>query len=69
MGLVVIVVAAVAYGAAAGLLLPRAAYRLSVEPGAGWRGTCPAGHPIPGWLGPPRCRPAAAQPRPRPAPA
>ncbi|MFJ3202092.1 prepilin peptidase [Streptomyces sp. NPDC086989] len=66
MGLVVIIVAAVAYGAAAGLLLPRAAYRLSVEPGAGWRDRCPEGHPVPGWLGPPRCRPAPAGPPPRP---
>ncbi|QEV45786.1 prepilin peptidase [Streptomyces vinaceus] len=56
MGLLVITAAAVAYGAAAGLLLPRAAYRLSVDPDARWRDRCPEGHPIPGWLGPPHCR-------------
>ncbi|WP_327285163.1 MULTISPECIES: A24 family peptidase [unclassified Streptomyces] len=59
MGLIVIVAAAVAYGGVAGLLLPRAAYRLSVEPGAEWRAHCPEGHPIPAWLGPPRCRGAS----------
>ncbi|KOU24109.1 peptidase A24 [Streptomyces sp. WM6372] len=59
MGLFVITAAAVAYGVAAGLLLPRAAYRLSVEPDAAWRDRCPEGHPIPGWLGLPRCRDAA----------
>ncbi|MFI6145144.1 A24 family peptidase [Streptomyces sp. NPDC051109] len=59
MGLFVIIAAAVAYGVAAGLLLPRAAYRLSVEPDAAWRDRCPEGHPIPGWLGLPRCRDAA----------
>ncbi|MER7463794.1 A24 family peptidase [Streptomyces sp. NPDC097981] len=62
MGLVVIIVAAAVYGAAAGLLLPRAAYRLAVEPGAAWRDRCPEGHPIPGWLGLSRCRPAAPAP-------
>lgn len=50
MGVVVIILAA-AYGAATGLGLPRAAYRLSVEPGAPWRTHCPHGHPVPGWLG------------------
>ncbi|MET9882348.1 A24 family peptidase [Streptomyces sp. NPDC006430] len=64
MGLVVIILAA-AYGAATGLLLPRAAYRLSVEPGEPWRDRCPEGHAIPGWLGPSRCRlPAGAPPSP-----
>ncbi|MGW9068753.1 prepilin peptidase [Streptomyces yangpuensis] len=56
MGVFVIVVAA-GYGVAAGLLLPRAAYRLSVEPGEPWREHCPQGHPLRGWLGPARCRP------------
>ncbi|WP_406184561.1 prepilin peptidase [Streptomyces sp. NBC_01006] len=67
MGLFVITAAAVAYGVAAGLLLPRAAYRLSVEPDAAWRDRCPEGHPIPGWLGLPHCRDAghAAPARPR----
>ncbi|MFE1831872.1 prepilin peptidase [Streptomyces yangpuensis] len=55
MGVVVIVVAA-GYGVAAGLLLPRAAYRLSVEPGEPWREHCPRGHRLRGWLGPARCR-------------
>ncbi|OLZ66070.1 prepilin peptidase [Streptomyces amritsarensis] len=63
MGVVVIVLAA-GYGAAAGLLLPRAAYRLSVAPGTPWRHSCPQGHRLRGWLGPARCRP----PRPEPAP-
>ncbi|MET9570744.1 prepilin peptidase [Streptomyces virginiae] len=60
MGVVVIVLAA-AYGVAAGLLLPRAAYRLSVEPGDPWRGHCPQGHRLRGWLGPARCRTAGAE--------
>ncbi|MFF3647705.1 prepilin peptidase [Streptomyces sp. NPDC002181] len=62
MGLLVITAAAVAYGVAAGLLLPRAAYRLSVEPDARWRDRCPEGHPVPGWLGLPRCRAGGAGP-------
>ncbi|MER5872612.1 A24 family peptidase [Streptomyces sp. NPDC002044] len=56
MGVVVIVLAA-AYGLFAGLLLPRAAYRLSVAPGEPWRDRCPEGHPLAGWLGPARCAP------------
>ncbi|MFD3330197.1 prepilin peptidase [Streptomyces sp. NPDC058701] len=56
MGVVVIVLAA-AYGLAAGLLLPRAAYRFSVGPGEPWRSRCPQGHPLDGWLGPARCAP------------
>ncbi|MFJ8012844.1 prepilin peptidase [Streptomyces sp. NPDC096339] len=60
MGVVLIVLAA-AYGAAAGLLLPRAVYRFSVEPGDPWRDSCPQGHRLPGWLGPARCRPPARQ--------
>lgn len=55
MGLVVIVLAA-GYGVAAGLLLPRAAWRLSVGPQEPWRDHCPRGHRLPGWLGPARCR-------------
>lgn len=51
--------AAAAYGAAAGTLVPRAAYRLSVDPGKPWRRRCPAGHllegRVGGWLGPARC--------------
>lgn len=45
------------WGAAAGLLVPRAAYRLSVTPEEPWRDRCPAGHalagPARGWLGGP----------------
>lgn len=48
-----------AYGAAAGLLLPRVVYRLAVPAGEPRRGRCPAGHvlggPLRGWLGPARC--------------
>ncbi|GAB2802734.1 A24 family peptidase [Streptomyces daliensis] len=50
---------AAAYGALAGALLPRAAYRLAVEPGEPWRAACPEGHPLDGpargWLGRARC--------------
>ncbi|MEU9236478.1 A24 family peptidase [Streptomyces subrutilus] len=70
MGVIVIVLAA-GYGVLAGLLLPRAAWRLSVEPGEPWRDRCPEGHVLAGWLGPARCRgPArAVVPRPDTAPA
>ncbi|MDT0442981.1 A24 family peptidase [Streptomyces johnsoniae] len=60
-----LITAAAGYGALAGLLLARPAYRLSVEPGRPWRSACPAGHPLAdgrrgllgrfGWLGPARC--------------
>ncbi|MEV0170914.1 A24 family peptidase [Streptomyces sp. NPDC050803] len=50
-----LVLAAALWGAAAGALLPRAAYRFSVQPEETWRDTCPAGHPVPGWLGRARC--------------
>ncbi|MET9293756.1 A24 family peptidase [Streptomyces sp. NPDC003077] len=57
---VMLMVLAAAYGAAAGLLLPRPVHRLSVPPEEAWRTTCPGGHPITGpaygWLGPARCR-------------
>ncbi|WP_405924330.1 prepilin peptidase [Streptomyces sp. NBC_00035] len=47
------------WGAAAGLLVPRAAYRFAVEADETWRDSCPAGHPITGpargWLGLARC--------------
>ncbi|MEU9283179.1 A24 family peptidase [Streptomyces sp. NPDC048275] len=43
------------WGAAVGLLVPRAAYRFAVEPDETWRDRCPDGHPITGiargWLG------------------
>ncbi|WUW19072.1 A24 family peptidase [Streptomyces sp. NBC_01465] len=41
-------------GAAAGLLLPRPAHRLSVEPEEPWRATAPDGAPLTGWIGPAR---------------
>lgn len=56
-----LVLAAVAalWGAVAGLFVPRAAYRFSVEPEQPWRDACPDGHPIAGfaggWLGRARC--------------
>ncbi|WTW50130.1 A24 family peptidase (plasmid) [Streptomyces sp. NBC_00015] len=50
---------AVVWGAGTGLLIPRAAYRLSVPPDEPWRSACPAGHPFAGiaggWLGRSRC--------------
>ncbi len=52
------------WGAATGLLVPRAAYRLSVEPEEAWRDACPQGHalsgPARGWLGGTRCRACAS---------
>ncbi|WP_327372092.1 A24 family peptidase [Streptomyces sp. NBC_01217] len=57
-------VLAALWGAAAGLLVPRAAYRFSVEPEEAWRDTCPAGHALTGagrgWLGSTRCAKCAA---------
>ncbi|MFI1199255.1 prepilin peptidase [Streptomyces sp. NPDC020883] len=56
---VTLIALAAAYGAATGLLLPRPAHRLSVEPDENWRAHCPAGHPLTGaargWLGPAHC--------------
>ncbi|MFI6728322.1 prepilin peptidase [Streptomyces atratus] len=53
------IVAAALWGAGTGLLVPRAAYRLAVEPSTPWRTACPSGHPLTGpargWLGPPAC--------------
>ncbi|GAA2560402.1 MULTISPECIES: prepilin peptidase [Streptomyces] len=46
-----LIAAAALWGAATGVVLPRAAYRFSVPPGEGWRTACPAGHPVTGWLG------------------
>ncbi|MFF8642468.1 prepilin peptidase [Streptomyces sp. NPDC015345] len=43
------------WGALTGALVPRAAYRLSVPPDDTWRGECPEGHPLGGWLGLARC--------------
>lgn len=54
-----LIAVAALWGAATGLLLPRAAYRFSVEPEEPWRAACPAGHaltgPGRGWLGSTRC--------------
>ncbi|MBT2506129.1 prepilin peptidase [Streptomyces sp. ISL-98] len=59
-----LIAAAVLWGAATGLLLPRAAYRFAVEPEEPWRDACPAGHPFAGpargWLGTARCAGCAA---------
>ncbi|WP_328554077.1 A24 family peptidase [Streptomyces sp. NBC_00358] len=53
-----LVVAGALWGAAAGLLVPRPAYRFAVEPDEPWRDRCPEGLPITGaargWLGPAR---------------
>ncbi|MER5742150.1 prepilin peptidase [Streptomyces sp. NPDC002225] len=59
-------VLAALWGTAAGLLVPRAAYRFSVEPEEPWRDACPAGHPLTGpaggWLGSTRCTTCATAP-------
>ncbi|MEU2407862.1 MULTISPECIES: prepilin peptidase [Streptomyces] len=59
----VLLALAAVWGAATGLLIPRAAYRFAVEPEEPWRTACPAGHPLTGpargWLGPARCAPCA----------
>ncbi|MEZ7002404.1 A24 family peptidase [Streptomyces sp. AD55] len=52
------------WGAAAGALSPRAAYRFSVPPDEPWRRHCPAGHPVRGWVGPAPCAPCARGPAP-----
>ncbi|GGR73273.1 prepilin peptidase [Streptomyces aureoverticillatus] len=47
-----IVIGAALWGAAAGLLLPRAAYRFSAPAGEPWHSRCPDGeHEVKGWLG------------------
>ncbi|MEU2422884.1 A24 family peptidase [Streptomyces sp. NPDC007851] len=56
--------AAALWGAAAGALLPRAAYRFSAPAGEEWRSKCPAGHRIEGWLGHARCTPCTRGARP-----
>ncbi|MEU9197027.1 prepilin peptidase [Streptomyces hundungensis] len=56
---IALTVLAAAWGALAGALIPRAAYRLSVEPEEPWRAACPEGHRFTGlargWLGRPPC--------------
>ncbi|MFI1868172.1 prepilin peptidase [Streptomyces jumonjinensis] len=67
-----LIAVAALWGAAAGLLVPRAAYRLSVEPDEAWRDSCPAGHPytgpLRGWLGGVRCAPCTTTPPAPPGP-
>ncbi|MGB8938935.1 MAG: prepilin peptidase, partial [Streptomyces sp.] len=53
--LVYLVVGGALWGALAGLLVPRAVYRLSVAPDEAWRSACPDGHPLGGWVGFARC--------------
>ncbi|MBT2419159.1 prepilin peptidase [Streptomyces sp. ISL-22] len=55
MSTTVLILAAALWGAAAGALLPRAAYRFSAPEGEEWRALCPGGHPVRGWLGRARC--------------
>ncbi|MFD3947104.1 prepilin peptidase [Streptomyces sp. NPDC058579] len=63
-----LIAVAALWGAATGLLVPRAAYRLSVEPEEPWRDACEAGHvlagPARGWLGAPGCRSPEGRPHP-----
>lgn len=69
---IALVAAAALWGAAAGLLVPRAAYRLSVAPDEPCRPACPAGHPFAGpgrgWLGGPGRSACATTPAPYAAP-
>ncbi|MGW1952269.1 prepilin peptidase [Streptomyces sp. NPDC001920] len=50
-----LVLVAALWGWAAGMSLPRAAYRFSVPVEEEWRDRCPGGHPVRGWLGRARC--------------
>ncbi|MEW2291679.1 A24 family peptidase [Streptomyces sp. NPDC006743] len=67
---VLLIVVAVLWGTGAGLLVPRAAHRLSVAAGEPWRAECPGGHAITGvfggWLGPARCISTAPHTHPAP---
>ncbi|MER7945947.1 A24 family peptidase [Streptomyces sp. NPDC096079] len=69
---VTLIAVAALWGAAVGLLVPRAAYRLAVEPEEPWRDRCPAGHvlagPARGWLGGPGRRACATTASPLLAP-
>ncbi|MFB7596014.1 prepilin peptidase [Streptomyces sp. NPDC056160] len=62
---VLLIVVAALWGAGAGLLVPRAAHRLSVDAGEPWRAECPGGHaitgPFGGWVGRARCAAATAK--------
>ncbi|MFF6781803.1 prepilin peptidase [Streptomyces sp. NPDC012510] len=57
--LIALTVAAALWGAGVGTLLPRPAYRFTVDEEDSWQDECPAGHRITGvaggWLGPARC--------------
>ncbi|MFF7900298.1 prepilin peptidase [Streptomyces sp. NPDC088817] len=55
-----LVAAAALWGAVAGASLPRAVYRFSVPSGEPWRGQCPRGCPVRGWVGRARCGRCAA---------
>jgi leader peptidase (prepilin peptidase) / N-methyltransferase len=57
-----LIAVAALWGAAAGVFLPRAAYRLSVPSEQDWRQRCPGGHPIRGWIGRARCAECADDP-------
>ncbi|GAB1327827.1 prepilin peptidase [Streptomyces sennicomposti] len=66
-----LIVLAALWGTGAGLLVPRAAHRLSVEAEQPWRADCPGGHPITGafggWIGRARCTLLTATHHPAPA--
>ncbi|MEU3748718.1 MULTISPECIES: prepilin peptidase [Streptomyces] len=72
MYVVTLIVTAALWGAAVGLLVPRAAYRLAVPAEEPWRDRCPAGHPLAGpargWLGGPGRQDCATTPTPLAAP-
>ncbi|MCT9093949.1 A24 family peptidase [Streptomyces sp. ASQP_92] len=53
---ILVILAAAVYGVFAGLLLPRVVYKMAVPPDQAWRDLCPAGHPVPAWVGIPHCR-------------
>ncbi|WP_338896622.1 A24 family peptidase [Streptomyces sp. TG1A-60] len=57
--LIALTATAALWGAVTGTLLPRPAYRLTVDEESPWQQECPAGHRITGvasgWLGPARC--------------
>ncbi|WP_409470301.1 prepilin peptidase [Streptomyces sp. HC307] len=59
-----LIACAAVWGAAAGALLPRAAYRFSVPSEEDWRERCPGGHAIRGWIGRARCAECTAAPSP-----
>ncbi|MET9845064.1 prepilin peptidase [Streptomyces ossamyceticus] len=58
--LIALTAVAALWGAAAGALLPRPAYRFAVDEDSPWQTTCPTGHPLTGpahgWLGRARCK-------------